>query len=168
MRPKQCSLRAPNLRASQEGGNTKERERQRGGESRGVEWVRFSRRTRLPKLQHSYLCTSTVNRANHSHSLLVHGIPLWQMECTDFQWMTGRPPPSLSLLPQIGCDLQPKHAGSLSPSVSAVGCLQEFRLMAIYELLSPLFRVICGLEWQRPPTRPSSARERGARPSPTA
>ena len=27
--------------------------------------------------------------------------------------------------------------------------------MAIYELLSPLFRVICGLEWQRPPTRPT-------------
>ena len=83
---------------------------------------------------------------------------------SDFQWMTG----GTSSLPptQIGCDLQPKHAARRpSPlfvssfrflSLSVGGLQQEFRLMAIYELLSPLFRVICGLEWQRPPTPPTT------------
>ena len=85
----------------------------------------------------------------------------WQMECTDFQWLFSPP--------QIGCDLRPKtrSLSFLPPMVAGISPNGNLRGELLS--LSPLFRVICGPEWQRPTTRPTDrpTEEGGKRASPS-
>ena len=141
MRPKQCSLRAPNLRGRGRKENRTLKKR-RGEEKRGSPGLGCAAAGRPPPFLRAIRRRQPDITPTHPYVLLAF-LPFpyyvlnplygkWSAP-SDFQWMTE----GLSLPPtQIGCDLQPKHAGlplfvssfrflSFSLSLSA-GCSRNF------------------------------------------